>query len=85
MGKNDLCDWKFVEAGSVPDGPWKYYGDNNTFVLMRKGMNLFQRDRNNARGSRSSTTYTTRPSTTSQPLTGSPTGVRVSPPFGSAE
>jgi hypothetical protein len=85
MGKNDLCDWKFVEAGSVPDGPWKYYGDNNTFVLLRKGLNLFQRDRNNARGSRSSTTYTTRPSSNSVPLSGSSTGVRVSPPFGSTE
>ena len=84
MGKNDLCDWKFVEAGSVPDGPWKYYGDNNTFVLMRKGANLMQRDRNNARGSRSAS-YTTRPSTTSVPLSGSSPGVRVSPPFGSSE
>jgi len=74
-----------VEAGSVPDGPWKYYGDNNTFVLMRKGMNLLQRDRNNARGSRAPTAYTTRPSSSSVPLSGSSTGVRVSPPYGSAE
>jgi hypothetical protein len=85
MGKNDLCDWKFVEAGSVPDGPWKFYGDNNTFFLMRKGANLVERDRNNARGTRSGMTYTTRPSTTSLPLNGSSTGVRVNPPVGSPE
>ena len=37
MEKNDICDWKFVDSTSVPDGPWKFYGDNNTFALMRKG------------------------------------------------
>ena len=84
MGKNDLCDWKFVEAGSVPDGPWKYYGDNNTFVLMRKGANLYQRDRNNAKRT-AVPTYTTRPSNSSVPLSGSSAGVRVSPTFGSVE
>ena len=61
MVKNELCDWKFVDAGSVPDGPWKYYGDNNTFALIRKGMNLYQYDRNNAKRS-PTTTYTTTPS-----------------------
>jgi len=89
LSKNDLCDWKFVEASSVPDGPWKFYGDNNTFVLMRKGANLFERDRNNARGVRPGTTYSTRPSASSVPLSGSlsgsPTGVRVSPSYGSSE
>jgi hypothetical protein len=49
MDKNDICDWKFVDSGSVPDGPWKFYGDNNTFALLRKGFNLFEHDRNNAR------------------------------------
>ncbi len=49
MDKNDITDWKFVDAASVPDGPWKYYGDNNTFVLMRKGANLYETDRNNAK------------------------------------
>jgi hypothetical protein len=85
MGRNDLCDWKFVEAGSIPDGPWKYFGDNNTFLMMRKGMNLSERDRNNARGSRAAASYTTRPSTSSVPLSGTSPGVRVSPPFGSTE
>jgi hypothetical protein len=61
LEKNGLCDWKFVAAASVPDGPWKYYGDNNTFALIRKGMNLYQYDRNNAKRS-PTTTYTTTPS-----------------------
>jgi len=81
MGKNDVCDWKFVDSGSVPDGPWKYYGDNNTFVLLRKGLNLFERDRNNARRS-PSVNSTIRPSSQSVPLNGSSTGVRVSPTVG---
>ena len=49
MAKNDVCDWKFVDPASVPDGPWKNYGDNNTFVLMRRGDNLYEFDPNNAR------------------------------------
>ena len=81
MGKNDICDWKFVDAASVPDGPWKYYGDNNTFALIRKGMNLYQHDRNNAKRSPTNT-YSTRPSYSSVPLSGSSAGVRVSPSFG---
>jgi len=48
----DLCDWKFVEARDVPPGPWTKYGDNNTFVLQRRGANLFVHDRNNAFGAR---------------------------------
>ncbi len=82
MGKNDFCDWKFVDAASVPDGPWKYFGDNNTFMLIRKGMNLYEHDRNNAKRS-PTTTYTTSPSVSSVPLSGTSTGVRVSPPFAS--
>jgi hypothetical protein len=81
MDKNDVCDWKFVEAGSIPDGPWKYYGENNTFVMMRKGVNLFQHDRNNARRATSGGTQT-KPSTTAMPLTNSPVGVRAEPSFG---
>lgn len=85
MSKNEVCDWKFVEAGSVPDGPWKYYGDNNTFVLIRKGANLMERDRNNARGSRNGVNYSIKPSASSVPLSGSSPGARVSPVFGSSE
>jgi len=48
----DVCDWKFVEARDVPPGPWAKYGDNNTFVLQKRGANLFVADRNNAYGAR---------------------------------
>lgn len=50
IGGKDVCDWKFVEAKDVPSGPWTKYGDNNTFVLQKRGMNLFLVDRNNAYG-----------------------------------
>jgi hypothetical protein len=48
----DLCDWKFVEFRDVPQGPWAKYGDNNTFVLQRRGADLFVTDRNNAYNAR---------------------------------
>ena len=49
MAGKDVCDWKFVDARDVPEGPWTRYGDNNTFVLQRLGKNLNVVDRNNAR------------------------------------
>ena len=52
MRGKDVCDWKFVEARDVPQGPWTKYGDNNTFVLQRRGANLFVSDRNNAYSTR---------------------------------
>ncbi|HEY5743019.1 MAG TPA: hypothetical protein VIS99_10810, partial [Terrimicrobiaceae bacterium] len=52
MSSKDVCDWKFVEARDVPAGPWTKFGDNNTFVLQRRGANLFLVDRNNAYGMR---------------------------------
>ncbi len=52
MGNKDVTDWKFVEARDVPVGPWTKFGDNNTFVLQRRGANLFLVDRNNAYGAR---------------------------------
>lgn len=30
---HDYCDWKFVEFGEVPVGPWSRYGENNDFVM----------------------------------------------------
>ncbi len=48
MSGKDVCDWKFVEFKDVPPGPWSKYGDNNTFVLQKRGENLFVADRNNA-------------------------------------
>jgi hypothetical protein len=33
MADTDVTDWKFVEFGDVPRGPWATHGENNTFVL----------------------------------------------------
>ncbi len=52
MSNKDVTDWKFVEARDVPTGPWTKWGDNNTFVLQRRGADLFLADRNNAYGAR---------------------------------
>ena len=52
MSSKDVTDWKFVEARDVPPGPWTKHGDNNTFVLQRRGADLFLVDRNNAYGAR---------------------------------
>jgi hypothetical protein len=39
LGNIDACDWKFVEFHEVPPGPWTIYGDNNTFVILRRQSN----------------------------------------------
>ena len=52
MAGTDVTDWKFVEASEVPEGPWRKFGDNNTFVLYQRGANLFLADRNNAHSMR---------------------------------
>jgi Group II intron, maturase-specific domain len=39
LGVKDACDWKFVEYREVPPGPWATYGDNNTFVILRRQSN----------------------------------------------
>jgi hypothetical protein len=36
LGGLDVCDWKFVDFLLVPSGPWAKYGDNNTFVRLRR-------------------------------------------------
>lgn len=51
MAGKDVCDWRFVDAREVPPGPWTLYGNNNTFVLKKRGENLNVVDRNNARSS----------------------------------
>lgn len=33
MQDTDKTDWKFVEFGEVPKGPWAQLGDNNPFVM----------------------------------------------------
>jgi hypothetical protein len=35
----DVTDWRFVEFGEVPHGPWSRHGDNNTFVIMQRKSN----------------------------------------------
>jgi len=52
MSGKDVTDWKFVDAKDVPPGPWTKYGDNNTFVLQKRGADLFLVDRNNAYGTK---------------------------------
>ena len=32
LQSTDVTDWKFVDFGEVPRGPWSQHGDNNTFV-----------------------------------------------------
>jgi hypothetical protein len=39
LGTKDPCDWKFAEFREVPPGPWAMYGDNNTFVILRRQNN----------------------------------------------
>jgi hypothetical protein len=39
LGIKDACDWKFVEFREVPPGPWAMYGDNNTFIIVRRQSN----------------------------------------------
>jgi len=48
MGNKGIADWKFVDARDVAPGPWTKYGENNTFVLERRGVDLIATDRNNA-------------------------------------
>jgi hypothetical protein len=33
LGDTDVTDWRFVDFGEVPHGPWAQFGDNNTFVI----------------------------------------------------
>jgi hypothetical protein len=39
LGDTDVCDWTFVEFRKVPPGPWAMYGDNNSFVILRRQSN----------------------------------------------
>src|ERR1700745_522177 len=33
LGDSDVTDWRFVDFGEVPHGPWAQFGDKNTFVI----------------------------------------------------
>ncbi len=52
MTGKDVTDWKFVDFKDVPPGPWAKHGDNNTFVLQKRGEDLMTADRNNAYGAK---------------------------------
>jgi hypothetical protein len=39
LGSLDVCDWRFAEFREVPPGPWALYGNNNTFVILRRQSN----------------------------------------------
>lgn len=32
MPSGGRCDWRFVDVGEIPDGPWRWYGTNNDFI-----------------------------------------------------
>ncbi len=36
LAPTDMADWRFVEIGDVPSGPWRNYGENNHFVIARR-------------------------------------------------
>lgn len=37
FGTSGKCDWRFVDANEVSDGPWCRYGDNNQFARTGSG------------------------------------------------
>ena len=39
LGSLDIADWRFAEFREVPPGPWALYGNNNTFVILRRQSN----------------------------------------------
>ncbi len=85
LEQNQFCDWKFVEASAVPDGPWKNYGTNNTFWLLRQGKDLKVNDPNNSRrglSPGSAAAKPVKPSLVSMQLKSSPVGARMSPRLG---
>ena len=76
------CDWKFVEASAIPDGPWKNYGTNNTFWLLRQGKDLRVYDPNNAHRGSSPVSLPVKPSLTSTHFKNSLVGARATPRLG---
>jgi hypothetical protein len=37
LAPTDTTDWKFVEFKEIPNGPWTQWGENNTFVQLKRG------------------------------------------------
>ena len=52
LKQTDVTDWRFVDFGGVPRGPWATLGDNNTFVInsRKKGVKVTERLRQNEVG-----------------------------------
>jgi hypothetical protein len=38
LAPTDVTDWEFVEVRDVPAGPWRSYGENNHFVIAKRGL-----------------------------------------------
>lgn len=36
LAPTDTTDWKFVEFKEIPNGPWAHWGENNTFVQLKR-------------------------------------------------
>lgn len=78
MTKNEYCDWKFVDAAAVPDGPWRLYGTNNTFWLLCQGKDMRIYDPNNSRKGMN-IPHVVSLSTMSTKFKNSPLGARITP------
>jgi hypothetical protein len=52
LKQTDVTDWRFVDFGEVPRGPWSILGENNTFVInsRKKGVKVTERLRQNEVG-----------------------------------
>jgi len=35
LRSGERCDWRFVDVGEVPQGPWRKYGKNNNFIHLQ--------------------------------------------------
>jgi hypothetical protein len=40
LASTDVTDWRFVNVGEVPLGPWRRFGDNNHFVQAAQRMRV---------------------------------------------
>jgi hypothetical protein len=52
LKQTDVTDWRFVDFGEVPQGPWSTLGENNTFVInsRKKGLKITERLKRNELG-----------------------------------
>src|SRR5262249_40156041 len=49
LKQTDVTDWRFVDFGKLPRGPWAIFGENNTFVISarKKDVKVKERSRRN--------------------------------------